>query len=154
KMADYCVYWFRRAHDLLPPEGRAGLVGTNTIRQNESREASLDYIVKKGGTITEAGSSEGWAGGAQGHVSLVNWLKGSYDGPNKRLYTQLGDSPASPWKVEDVSYIPPSLQSGTDVTGARRLETNEKAKKCFTGQNPVNAGFFLTPTEASRMIDA
>lgn len=36
-MADYCVYWFRRAHDHLADGHRAGLVGTNTIRQNYSR---------------------------------------------------------------------------------------------------------------------
>ena len=40
--------------DELPPGQRAGLVATNTIRQNDSREGSLDYIVKNGGTITEA----------------------------------------------------------------------------------------------------
>src|SRR5437899_2792747 len=52
KMADYCVYWFRLAQDRLNPGGRAGLVGTNAIRRNESREASLDYVVNRGGTIT------------------------------------------------------------------------------------------------------
>jgi hypothetical protein len=48
KMADYCVYWFRRAHDHLPPKtkedpfaGRAGLVGTNKIRQGETREKGV-----------------------------------------------------------------------------------------------------------------
>lgn len=45
KMADYCVHWFRLAHDRLPSGGRAGLVGTNTIRQNETRQAGLDYIL-------------------------------------------------------------------------------------------------------------
>ncbi len=42
---DYCVYWFRKAHDHLAPGGRAGLVGTNSISQNRARGASLDYIV-------------------------------------------------------------------------------------------------------------
>src|SRR5437764_5526610 len=37
KMADFCTHWFRVAHDALLAGGRAGLVGTNTIRQNESR---------------------------------------------------------------------------------------------------------------------
>jgi SAM-dependent methyltransferase len=47
--ADFCVYWFRRAHDHLKSGQRAGLVGTNTIRQNYSREGGLDYIVNGGG---------------------------------------------------------------------------------------------------------
>jgi hypothetical protein len=45
-MADYCVYWFRKTHDLLPlctaadpVAGRAGLVGTQNIRNNQSRVA-------------------------------------------------------------------------------------------------------------------
>ncbi|MCX8000437.1 MAG: N-6 DNA methylase, partial [Leptospiraceae bacterium] len=42
--ADFCVYWFRKAHELMKEGQRAGLVGTNTIRQNYSREGGLDYI--------------------------------------------------------------------------------------------------------------
>ena len=53
------THWFRLAHDALPPGGRAGLVGTNTIRQNESREASLDDIVENGGVITDTISTPG-----------------------------------------------------------------------------------------------
>ena len=82
KMADFCTHWFRLAHDALPDNGRAGLVGTNTIRQNESREASLDYIVDHAGVITEAISTEVWSGDAAVHVSIVNWLKG--DAPLQR----------------------------------------------------------------------
>src|SRR5438552_7921367 len=91
KMADYCVYSFRKTHDALPEGGRAGLVGTNTVRQGETREASLDYIVANGGTITEAVSSEVWSGEAAVHVSIVNWTKGKSSEP-KTLHTQLGDN--------------------------------------------------------------
>src|SRR5207244_1517716 len=81
KMADFCVYWFRRAHDRLPKNGHAGLVATNTIRQNETREGSLDYVLANGGTITEAVSTQVWSGEAAVHVSIVNWIKGEYAGP-------------------------------------------------------------------------
>ncbi|MGO9476512.1 MAG: DNA methyltransferase [Limisphaerales bacterium] len=153
KMADFCVYWFRLAHNQLKPGCRAGLVGTKTIRQNESREASLDYIVQNGGTITEAVAHQVWSGEAAVHVSIVNWLKGK-DAGTKKLYTQIGDAKDSPWKREDLLFIGSTLTSKTDSTKARRLIANEKAKKCFTGQNPVNAGFFLTPEEAKEMIAA
>ncbi|MFZ2642833.1 MAG: DNA methyltransferase, partial [Verrucomicrobiia bacterium] len=153
KMADFCVYWFRLAHDRLKSGGRAGLVGTKTIRQNESREASLDYVVKNGGTITEAIAHQVWSGEAAVHVSIVNWVKGEQGG-TKALYTQLGDAKDSPWKREELADIGPTLTSKTDSTNARRLTANEKAKKCFTGQNPVNAGFFLMPEEAQKMIAA
>src|SRR2546426_11324635 len=74
--ADYCVYWFRRAHNYLKAGQRAGLVGTNTIRQNYSRTGGLDYIVGHGGTITEAVSTMKWSGEAVVYVSIVNWIKG------------------------------------------------------------------------------
>lgn len=45
--ADYCVYWFRLAHDHLKDGQRAGLVGTNTIRQNYSREGGLLYRLRR-----------------------------------------------------------------------------------------------------------
>ena len=80
-MADYCVYWFRRAHDHLPlctpdrPEaGRAGLVGTQNIRNNQSRVGGLDYIVRTG-TIIEAVDNQPWSGEANVHVSIANWVK-------------------------------------------------------------------------------
>ncbi len=49
--ADYCVYWFRKAHDHLMKGQRAGLVGTNTIRQNYSRTGGgLTTLSARGGT--------------------------------------------------------------------------------------------------------
>ena len=40
--ADFCVYWFHKAHELMKEGQYAGLVGTNTIRQNYSRMGGLD----------------------------------------------------------------------------------------------------------------
>jgi len=81
KMADLCVYWFRRAHDHLPAAtsddpfaGRAGLVGTQNVRNNESRIGGLDHIAKSA-VIHEAVSSEPWSGEANVHVSIANWQK-------------------------------------------------------------------------------
>lgn len=85
-MADYCVYWFRRAHDHLPactPEepfrGRAGLVGTQNIRNNKSREGGLDHVVGThpggGGVIVDAVDNQPWSGEANVHVSIANWVK-------------------------------------------------------------------------------
>ena len=63
-------------------------MGTNTIRQNYSREGGLDYIVQNGGAITDAVSTQVWPGEAVVHVSIVNWVKGPAEG--KKLFTQLG----------------------------------------------------------------
>ena len=115
--ADYCVYWFRKAHDFVPEGHRAGLVATNTIRQNYSREASLDYIVGHGGTITEAVSSQVWSGDAVVHVSIVNWIKGKSTG-TKRLMIQDGDSVDSPWRMIQTNKINSALSFDLDVTAA------------------------------------
>jgi SAM-dependent methyltransferase len=147
KMADFCVHWFRLAHDQLKSGCRAGLVGTNAIRRNESRKASLDYVTKNGGTITEAVSTQVWSGEAQVHVSIVNWVKGKSKGP-KKLFTQLGDAKDSEWKLEERETIGSTLESKTNVTTAKSLKANQEPKRCFQGQNPVNAGFFLEPEEA------
>ncbi|MEO5722292.1 MAG: type IIL restriction-modification enzyme MmeI [Chthoniobacterales bacterium] len=72
----------------------------------------------------------------------------------QKLHTQRGDSAESPWDIEELPSIAPTLRSGADVTGAHVLAANAKSKKCFTGQNPVNAGFFLEPDEAAGMIRA
>jgi SAM-dependent methyltransferase len=153
KMADFCTHWYRLAHDALPENGRAGLVGTNTIRQNEGREASLDHVVANGGTITDAVSTQVWSGDAAVHVSIVNWIKGEESG-KKTLTTQTGDRVSDPWKIEKVEAIAPTLATSLDLSVAARLIANEKAKKCFTGQNPVNAGFFLQPDEAAALLAA
>lgn len=151
--ADYCVYWFRRAHDELGPNGRAGLVGTNTIRQNYSREGGLDHIVKNGGTITEAISTMVWPGKAIVHVSVVNWIKGPAN-EQKKLAWQKGDNLNSPWQEIRVATIPASLSPDIDVTDAQILQTNAQSKTCFQGQTHGHEGFLLSPEEAISMIAA
>nr|MBA3404984.1 class I SAM-dependent DNA methyltransferase [Gemmatimonadaceae bacterium] len=79
---DLCAYWFQRAHDRLSDSGKAGLVGTSGIRVGKTREASLDYIVEHGGTITNAVSSRVWPGESSVDVSMVNWVRGPADGPH------------------------------------------------------------------------
>lgn len=153
KMADFCTHWFRLAHDALAEGGRAGLVATKTIRQNESREASLDYVIENGGTITDAVSKQVWSGEAQVHVSIVNWKKGHDVGP-KLLSHQLGERVSDPWEIEEVEVIPSSLANTIDVSSAFPLKGNQKPKRVFQGQNPVSRGFFLTFNEAKEMIQA
>jgi hypothetical protein len=149
--ADYCVYWFRRAHDELPPDGRAGLVGTNTISQNYSREGGLDYIVQNGGTISEAVATQVWSGDAAVHVSIVNWVKG--DAPGKKLLlTQLGDDVESPWRRDELDRINSALADAADVSGAKTLKANVASQACYQGQTHGHEGFLLTTAEAQRII--
>jgi N-6 DNA Methylase len=151
--ADYAVYWLRRAHDELPPGGRGGLVGTNTIRQNDSRRGGLDYLVENGGTLTEAVSTMVWPGEAAVHVAVVNWIKGELPGP-KRLSWQEGDTRGGPWRQVVVDRIPASLSPRADVTRATALGANVRAGACGQGQTHGHAGFLLTTPEARAMCAA
>jgi len=149
--ADFCVYWLRRAHDHLKPGCRAGLVGTNTIRQNYSREGGLDYIINNGGTIVEAVSSQPWSGEAAVHVSIVNWVKGEQDGP-KMLFQLTGMDREGPWKKQPLSTINSSLSFGTDVSSAKRLSANAQARACYQGQTHGHEGFLLTPQQTHSLL--
>ncbi|MGL5035127.1 MAG: DNA methyltransferase, partial [Microcystaceae cyanobacterium] len=144
--ADYCVYWFYKAHQQLPEQGRAGLIGTNTIRENYSREGGLDYIVKNNGTITEAVSTQVWSGDATVRVAIVNWIKGNKTG-KKQLSLQLGDRKESPWQVWELDYINSSLSAQVDVSQARKILTNATSKCCYQGQTHGHEDFLLTPDQ-------
>lgn len=147
--ADFCVYWFYKAHKALKQGSYAGLVGTNTITQNYSREGSLEYIVKNGGEIFNAYQSFKWSGEAAVTVSIVSWKKGKYKG-EKLLYTQ--ETAKSDLEIHYVPEINSSLSLDIDVTSAKTLDCNTNPKVCFQGQVPGEDGFFISPKEANRMI--
>lgn len=132
-VSDFVCYWFPKAHDHLPDGGRAGYVATATIRENDSRKASLDYIEDHGGIITEAVSSQPWLGDAQVHVSIVNWIKPGKDqevpGP-RVLWLKNGDL-----RLE-LDKIPTSLAPDVDVRSAKSLIANRIPMSCSQGQTP------------------
>ena len=150
--ADYCVYWFRRTHDEMKQGQRAGLIGTNTIRQNYSRMGGLDYIVSECGVITDAVSSQVWSGDAAVHVSIVNWIKGDVSG-KKMLSIQLGDQLESPFAFYERDVINSALSTGCDVTKAVKLITNAKSGACYQGQTHGHKAFLLSKNTALGLIE-
>lgn len=100
---DYCVYWFRRAHEHLEAGKRAGLVGTNSVSQNRARSVSLQYLADTGGVITSAVSSQDWPGEAAVDVSIVNWIKDPSTPPHPIVLDGV-----------QVDAINSSLRAGTD----------------------------------------
>ncbi|MBL9099459.1 MAG: hypothetical protein JNL82_00805 [Myxococcales bacterium] len=85
-------------------------------------------------------------------MSIVNWIRGDAPGPHT-LATQLGDSPASPWRHESLPRIPASLRAGVDVAGARPLAACA-APFCYEGLQPGHRGFRLSAAEARRHLPA
>jgi type II restriction/modification system DNA methylase subunit YeeA len=133
---DFCTYWFRKAVDSLNINGRAGLVGTNSVSQNTSRKASLDYVVEHGGYIHDAISSQIWSGEAKVHVSIINW---SLNKPQKYFLDN-----------KEVSIINSSLKTSVDISQALKLESN--SNKSFKGVAPNGKGFLVTTEEAKEWI--
>jgi len=176
-MADYCVHWIRRAHDHLPPctaadpfAGRAGLVGTQNIRNNQSRVGGLDHVVKTG-AIVEAVDNQPWSGEANVHVSIVNWAKTqdpSLLPARRRLWSKADPAPGTPKKprkrgsgpaskefelhYRDCEFINSALSDQTDVSGAQRLRCNTEPQMVFQGQVPGHDAFVLAPADAKSLI--
>ncbi len=139
-LKDHCVYWFRKTHEQLGRGQRAGLVGTNSIAQNRARGASLEYIVERGGVITNAVSSQDWPGAANVDVSIVNWTRD----PDTHVAATLdGERLEEPIAA---SLRPRSLA----VERSHALEQN--AGLAFFGPIPGAAGFVLQPDEAEELL--
>ena len=78
--SDLVAFFFRRAFDLLRQGGAFGLIATNTIAQGDTRSTGLRWICQHGGTIYHAQKRMKWVGQAAVVVSVVNVLKGIYQG--------------------------------------------------------------------------
>lgn len=138
-LKDLCVYWFRRAADQMRPDDRAGMVGTNSISQNRARGASLNYVVERGGVITDAVSRQRWPGEAVVNVSIVNWVSQPSRSPDQFVLDG-----------EPVEGINTRLrESLLPIEEYERLAPN--AGRSFQG--PIPAGsFYLEVEEAKGML--
>jgi len=148
--ADFCVYWFYRAHNTLKEGSRAGLVGTNTITENYSREGSLDYIINNGGEIYNAVATQDWSGEAAVDVAIVNWKKGSFKG-RRYLYHPNDKGELELYEVDNINS---SLSLDTDVVGAKILKCNKKPKMVFQGQVPGMDGYLLSANKGRSILKA
>jgi len=150
KYGDFCTFWFYKAHQTLKNDCFAGLVGTNSIRENNSRENSLDYIVNNGGTIVNAVSTQKWSGSAAVSVSIVNWIKGEYNLPKILFFPDDKNNLV----IHEIDEINSSLSIEIDVSKAIRLKCNTTEPKfCFMGQKHGHEGFLLSATQAIELIN-
>ena len=176
RRADFCTYWFWKANRSLPDasvedplRGRAGLVGTQNIRNNESRKGGLDGIVSTG-TILEAVENQPWSGEANVHVSVVNWIK-THDAillpATRKLWHKIDHRPSAKEKrskgeavtkhcdllCNDVRFINSSLSEKTTVSEAAKLRVNASPKRCFEGLQPGHKGFRIEEREIFKGAD-
>jgi hypothetical protein len=178
RRADFCTYWFRKAADQLPPctvadpvAGRAGLVGTQNIRNNESREGGLDHVAKTG-TIVEAVENQPWSGEANVSVSIANWVKtqdASLLPKTRKLWFKIQPDltdkkhrkRGSGSAIKDYEldcrvcdFINSALSDATDVSTARVLRCNIQPKCVFEGVQTGHDGFVISASEAKELLAA
>ena len=150
--------------------GRAGLVGTQNIRNNNSREGGLDYIARTG-TVVEAVENQPWSGEANVHVSIANWVK-TQDAallpkarrlwfkvqpsasPRKARARKAGTNAAKEYELDlrECEHINSALSDQTDVSQAKFLKCNAEPPCVYNGQFPRHHGFVLQPDEATVLI--
>jgi len=139
KSADLVTFWYPTAVKLLKKNERAGFVSTNSIAQNESREASLDLIYANGGKIYDAWSSYVWPGEAAVHVSIVNWI--------------MSDRPITSYlDGKEVTSISRSLSDFTDTCPARIITLN--ADIAFQGVKPGSVEFMIDGDIKNKIIES
>lgn len=136
-VADLVCHFFRQCFDMQREGGVLGLVATKSISEVDSRRGSLGYIVKNGGTIYCAVSSQPWPGKASVVVSLVHVFHGSYE--RKVL------------NGEEVSSIQPSLVAAeTPLDDPKRLRQNIGLGR--SGSKIMGDGFKLTREEGEKLL--
>jgi type I restriction-modification system DNA methylase subunit len=176
-MADFCVYWFRRAAELLPEctardplTGHAGLVGTQNIRNNASRIGGLDAICGTG-TVVEAVDNQPWSGEANVHVSIANWMHTQEEALLPALRRLWFKAVATPHNAKsrkrgggradkefeldmrEVVHINAALSDGIDVSVAGALSCNTQPQRCFNGQMLGHQGFLLSQQQRDAIVD-
>lgn len=130
--ADLVAHFFRRAFDLLRPDGCFGLIATNTIGQGDTRSTGLRWIRTHGGRIYWARKRYKWPGEAAVVVSVINGIRGTWKGPY-----ELDGRPVP----TITAYL---FHAGGDEDPAR-LEAN--ANKSFQGSIVLGMGFTFDDTD-------
>ena len=131
---DLVAYFFRRAFDLLRPDGSFGLIATNTIAQGDTRSGGLSYICNHGGAIYNAVRRYKWPGMAAVVVSVIHCLKGT-----SAIRPRLDDC--------DVRAITAFLFHAGGSSDPHQLTANEN--KCWKGTVVLGMGFTFDDQDSS-----
>lgn len=132
---DLVAYFFRRNYSLINNTGFVSLICTNTISQGDTREGSLDVILKNGGTINFAIKSIKWPGEAAVEVSLVSITKknGIDQFLNNRQVERINSL-----LVDQNMSIPFALYQSSNIS--------------YKGVFPLGKGFVLEKEEAFKLL--
>jgi hypothetical protein len=136
KDVDLVGHFFRRAFDLLRSYGAYGLLATNTIAEGDTRQGSLEWMLRNGATIYAGYPNEPWPGKAAVVTSRIHLFKGAWKGSKS-----LSGKP--------VAHISAFLSS-QDAWTPRSLSANSNL--AYLGSYVLGMGFVLTLEEGKRMF--
>lgn len=134
--ADFCVYFFLRAAEIVRNGGNFGLLAVNTIAEGDTRQVGLEAMLQRGLCIYAADPNFQWPGSAAVSASSVHCHRGPWHG-QFRLSSR------------GVSTISAFL-SAQDEWSPKRLIAN--ANKSFQGSIVLGMGFTLPPEVATALI--
>jgi hypothetical protein len=158
--ADFVMYWWDRAAELLTVKGsplrRFGFVTTNSITQEFSRRVMKKRMEAKTPVLlVMAIPDHPWtkadADAAAVRIAMTVAAKGECDGVLREVVRESGldtDEPVVEL-VERSGKINPDLTVGTDVGSVAPLLANEGL--CSRGVSLHGAGFIVTPEEAQHL---
>ncbi|MEV6632202.1 type IIL restriction-modification enzyme MmeI [Actinoplanes sp. NPDC051470] len=140
--ADLVAYFVLRAHQLLNPAGRTGLIATNTLAQGDTREVGLDQVIAGGATLIGAVKSERWPSRSAALEFCAIWTsRGPADPTAPRLLNGVL-----------VAAITPALDPASRATGnPHRLAANTGL--AFQGSIVLGLGFTMSPEEGLPLIE-
>ncbi|SFP25269.1 hypothetical protein SAMN04489713_112293 [Actinomadura madurae] len=139
--ADLVAYFVLRSHELLTSSGQTGLIATNTLAQGDTREVSLDHLLRIGVTIRQAVRSSPWPSKSAVLEYCAIWTSKAFLASE---VDRLSDGVR-------VSGITSSLEPQSRVSGpAHRLVGSRSI--AFIGSYVLGTGFMLSPEEAQELI--
>jgi hypothetical protein len=135
--ADLVSLFFCRVADLASASGCAGLIGTDTIAEGDTREVGLERILASGTSIYRAVRSMLWPGTASQRISIAHFSRGPWTG----LCLLDGHT---------VSRISAFLDESVSDKSANTLVANHGLS--YEGAKPAATGFVLSSEEALSLM--
>lgn len=135
-LADLIAFFIRRNDEIVSKEGFSSIISTNTISQGETRESSLDYILKGEKFLNFILKSIVWPGKANTVVSLFS-ITGKRD-----INRYIGN--------KCVDYISSTFDNLMEAGNPYRLSSN--LNKCYTGSLLTGKGFVVEESFLNNLI--
>lgn len=151
--ADYVMYWWSRAADLVA-EGqalRAGLITTNTITQAQNRKA-IASAAAKGARVVWAVADHPWVDESDGAAVRVALTVVAQS--NERAVLADVDDDGAIVAEHTARNLNADLSVTADVPSAAKTRLVSNEGLAATGFKLHGAGFLLKPEEAERLLGA